>query len=341
MKRDTIADFLKGYACLLVVFGHVIMGVRNCGAVKIPAAGLTLEAVIWSFHVPLFMFVSGYVYNITGEWYRKGSRLRFLGGKLMDLGIPYVFFSIIYIFINSAIASTNSDYNMSNLISMWYEPIAQYWFIYALFIDFVLYVVLNRVIKNKYILAAVCVLITILRRLININYGFMGEALSCVGYFALGACIKNLKIKCHGSTAICIIIAAAHIMLAWYIKATLPDTITLNAFMRVFLALLGFAGSICLMNLAGRSITMKRALLFITKYSFPIYLLHTIFTAGIRIALVKVGITNYGIHITAGTVIGVVIPVIIAVISSKIVYTDIVFYPSRTIKKLRNKQGNV
>lgn len=65
MKRDKVADLLKGYACFLVLFGHVIMGVRKCGQVDIPVGAQTLENVIWSFHVALFMFVSGYVYRYT------------------------------------------------------------------------------------------------------------------------------------------------------------------------------------------------------------------------------------------------------------------------------------
>ena len=70
MKRDKLVDCLKGYACFLVVFGHVIMGIRNAGIVC-PAYSEKLEMFIWSFHVALFFFLSGYVYNITGEWRRK------------------------------------------------------------------------------------------------------------------------------------------------------------------------------------------------------------------------------------------------------------------------------
>ena len=32
-KHDKWVDCLRGYACLLVVFGHVIMGIRKSGGV--------------------------------------------------------------------------------------------------------------------------------------------------------------------------------------------------------------------------------------------------------------------------------------------------------------------
>ena len=55
MKRDKLVDCLKGYACFLVVLGHVIMGIRNAGIVC-PAYSEKLEMFIWSFHVALFFF---------------------------------------------------------------------------------------------------------------------------------------------------------------------------------------------------------------------------------------------------------------------------------------------
>ncbi len=91
MKRDRLTDLLKGYACLLVVFGHVIIGLRTSGA-AVPSAMPLLEKFIWTYHIDLFMFLSGYVYSITGGWQRKGTQLRFIGCKLLDLGIPYFIF---------------------------------------------------------------------------------------------------------------------------------------------------------------------------------------------------------------------------------------------------------
>jgi len=31
MQRDKMSDLIKGYVCILVVFGHVIMGIRKAG----------------------------------------------------------------------------------------------------------------------------------------------------------------------------------------------------------------------------------------------------------------------------------------------------------------------
>lgn len=51
--RISYIDQLKGIAILLVVLGHVI-GYNNC-------EDSFLWRFIYSFHMPLFMFISGYV----------------------------------------------------------------------------------------------------------------------------------------------------------------------------------------------------------------------------------------------------------------------------------------
>lgn len=97
VRRNTFVDCLKVYACILVVFGHVILGLRNAGIV-VPEFSHFLEKFIWSFHMALFMFLSGYVYQITGEWKGKQSRIKFICHKLLNLGVPYFVFYYLYYF---------------------------------------------------------------------------------------------------------------------------------------------------------------------------------------------------------------------------------------------------
>ena len=55
MERNVLVDRLKGYACFLVLLGHVIMGIRLAG-IDIPGFFVGIEKFIWSFHVALFCF---------------------------------------------------------------------------------------------------------------------------------------------------------------------------------------------------------------------------------------------------------------------------------------------
>lgn len=80
-----------------MLFGHVLSGVRTTG-IPTPAFFVGVERFLWSFHIDLFIFLSGYVFRITGGATAKGSRLRFVGSKVIDLGFLYATFNCVLAF---------------------------------------------------------------------------------------------------------------------------------------------------------------------------------------------------------------------------------------------------
>jgi len=89
-KRNIHLDALKGLAIILVVTGHII-AFSHPGTVD----KSLLFNVIYSFHMPLFFFISGYLVfgrfgPTTSGWIQK---------KFGQLIIPYTIFTIFYFFI--------------------------------------------------------------------------------------------------------------------------------------------------------------------------------------------------------------------------------------------------
>ena len=95
----------------------------------------------------LYSFLSGYVL-ILQENGEKKTRSRFILYKFINLGIPYIVFSCIYIILNSLISSTNHNNSINDIIWIWKTPVAQYWFLYTLFILFAIWAVLSKILKN-------------------------------------------------------------------------------------------------------------------------------------------------------------------------------------------------
>ena len=147
MERNVLVDRLKGYACFLVLFGHVIRGIRTAG-VPVPRFFEGMELFIWSFHVALFLFLSGVVYRLGGEWRGHNTKRGFIFHKLLGLGIPYVVFSALYICINSLVGGTNTQSSLKDILLIWKTPVAQYWYLYALFFLFCIWVALSGFLKN-------------------------------------------------------------------------------------------------------------------------------------------------------------------------------------------------
>lgn len=89
--RIDFIDLIKGFAIFTVVVGHVIE--KN---VSTPAQSIPAYNFIYAFHMPLFMFIGGYVANFQ---YAKAS---FKGGgnyllkKSRELLLPYLLWPLIF-----------------------------------------------------------------------------------------------------------------------------------------------------------------------------------------------------------------------------------------------------
>lgn len=326
MERNVLIDKLKGYACFLVLFGHVIMGIR-VSDVSIPSVFEGVEKFIWSFHVALFLFLSGVVYHVTGEWRGKKTKLGFMKHKLINLGVPYVVFSVVYILINSLVGESNTNSSIWDIFRIATSPVAQYWFLYALFFLFCIWAGLGGILKNWQI-AALVVLISYLAPALGISLGCFEVVFYSGLAFGVGTFVKFEKIT-KISNLVKWLVVLSHLAVGiLLIKLNRIE----DPWVKEFMVLFGIYSSILFISLIQNSKLVARFLLFINKYSFQIYLLHTIFTAGIRIILLRVGIGEWWIHVVVGTICGLVFSVLAAFIAEKIKFLNFFFFPTKTLK---------
>ena len=123
-KRINELDLFKGIAIILVVVGHVIS--RNWEGVldKHP-----VYTWIYSFHMPLFFFISGFLINHT---FGKKDIVSCLKKKVLALLLPYfVWCYIIAPFVNRE--------SFPSIIYILMDTDNRYWFVYLLFYYSVFY----------------------------------------------------------------------------------------------------------------------------------------------------------------------------------------------------------
>ena len=133
MNRIVFLDIAKAICIILVVVGHYMPD-------NSPMWYVMLNKVIYTFHMPLFMFVSGYVYIATKKDISYGS---FLMKKVKRLMIPYFTTSVIVITIKLLAQNFMFVEHPVTLLSFFeilYLPVAGYflWFIWALWWMFVI-----------------------------------------------------------------------------------------------------------------------------------------------------------------------------------------------------------
>lgn len=331
MERNALVDKLKGYACFLVLFGHVIMGIRNAG-IEMPAFFFGLEQFIWSYHVPLFLFLSGVVYKITGEWTGKKTRGNFLRHKLINLGVPYVVFSTVYILINSFVGKANTPTSAKDILFIWKTPVAQYWYLYALFFLFVLWTGLSGSMKN-YQITLFVVLFGYIAPFFGVGFGSFDIVIYSAVAFGLGTFVsveKTEKTPWGWKLFVIALHIAAGVV---FVRLGIIE----EMFVEELMIILGILASIFLISLLQKLKPIDWFLTFMNKYSFQTYLLHTIFTAGIRIVLQSVGIYAWQVHVLLGTIFGIVLSVVCAFVAQKTKVFDLFFFPTKAWKALRAK----
>ncbi|KAF1298816.1 hypothetical protein BAU15_14125 [Enterococcus sp. JM4C] len=142
-------SFLQNFGIFLVVLGH-----------SLPTEGITspvawFRSVIYSFHMPLFMAISGFLFIYSSG--TKGDYLNFVKNKFFRLLIPYFTISTIAFFPKVILSryayrpielSVNSFVN--NLIYPSENAIIFFWFLPTLFVIFLISPLIERGIKTKW-----------------------------------------------------------------------------------------------------------------------------------------------------------------------------------------------
>lgn len=201
-EREWWIDYAKVIGIFLVVFIHLIRAI-DFSSMDINAEKLNLILVGNVFHMPLFFFISGYLY----KYIKPKTALKKYFKRLI---IPYIFFSFIgmFVFIQYKGLYTNLETLITTIGNLLYgmivsdpavtAPNGPIWFLLALFIVIMIFSVFKTYIKDdKKLLGAIIginVLIYILHILkINLYFSF-DSALLGISFFYVGYISKKYNL---------------------------------------------------------------------------------------------------------------------------------------------------
>lgn len=103
-------DFLKGLAIFLMVMGHVLSwSMADSGCPRTVDSWFVRE-VIYSFHMPLFMFMSGYVIDLKNKTWSWDVSSKAISSRLRTLLLPCLSFKVLGI-IASVVVGGNIIFN--------------------------------------------------------------------------------------------------------------------------------------------------------------------------------------------------------------------------------------
>lgn len=270
--QNLTVNILKGICIALVVMGHY-------APVNAPEWYDRVVRIIYTFHMPAFMWASGFLYVIS---IRSGeSYFEFQKRKFQRLFIPYVIVSILIITIKLVSQSGLYVENPTTLMSylrMFIYPEAAYflWYIWALLLIF-LVVPFFSTKQSRLLLLGLSIIVGMIASYAPQIF-CLGQAVRHLPYFCLGMFvgdyIDELKrlTKLFGSVAYLVL---GFVLLSVPVALALFADVVENRIYAYVAGLSGTVAIICLSHSCAKSKITPKCLLLLGEASFVIYLFHT------------------------------------------------------------------
>ena len=314
MNRIVYIDIAKAICIILVVIGHYCPPGH-------PAWWRSVCDFIYSFHMPLFMFASGFVYIATKR--ADENYGDFIIKKVKRLMMPYFTVSVIVISIKllaSGFAYVENPVSLFSYAKMFYYPEAGFflWFIWALWWMFVL-VPLFKTKEQRLLLFFVSIFIHYIP--------FTTTELFCISsfkdmllFFMMGVVLYDWKETISAVKKVPEWAFIAAFAIAYSISVSGPSFGGgyLAAGARLALPFFGIAAIIALSRMIEKSSTRIGWLMTISSSSYIIYLFHTTFEGFAKALLFKMpylnNISDSLIFATGAAIVvacGVLIPILL------------------------------
>lgn len=249
--------------------------------------------------------------------------------KLVTLGIPYFVFSIVTWLLKNVFSDSVNHQSTELFKTLFLDPESPYWYLYALFF---LFMITPTFPSNKKALIGLFVavvmkvvsiaidgvisLFPLSTVLANELWLVMGMVMCKFGFPTEHTSSRQRKIAI--GLGVCFIVLSA--LIAGYQLES-----------RIISTLMGLLGCIATILLA---LNMHRAenvgLKELVPFMMPVFLMHTIFAAGLRIVLIKFGVYHVLPHVLFGTIISFAGPIFAARIMEHF-RLDILLYPGKYI----------
>jgi fucose 4-O-acetylase-like acetyltransferase len=312
-QRLTELDIMTGIAIFFVVLGHIAS--RNDPNDIFWYSNLKI--LIYKFHMPLFMFVSGsiayYSYlfvkekKITYLHYIKNKSFRLLPGFFLFAFIIIIgkFFANIFLHVDNF--NSNILENIYNVLFFPAESLAgSLWYIYVLFQFYLLLPLIEKF--NKYIL----LLFAFILHILNSNYSLsdflmLNKFSEYLFFFTLGFIFINKR-----ETIINYLLKYKYLVVISFIFSFLLILITNENLSKLVIGCFSIPFFI-LFSIKLNNNYLKIIINLLSEYTYSIYLMNTIFiglTKGIFIKFLSWGGINFIIMFPFLLLSGLILPIL-------------------------------
>ena len=333
--RTLWVDYTKAIGIMLVVYGHVSRGLYKAQIPMNESLFKLIDSIIYSFHMPLFFFLSGlFFYNSL----RKRGFKRLIANKLDSIFYLYIIWALLQggltlIFHQLA----NNPVTLEGVISLFWKPRAQFWFLYSLFFVTIIATLIYAKLDQKY--ALVVFLLTSFIVIFNMqSYGItpLIFALPYLCFFMFGIYFNQIEsFFTNNKYKLLFPVALLFIGVQWLMLTRLNLVLdqwlsTIKLVGTLITILFTVNACMCLADSNYLAEKPSKLLSLIGTSSMVIYLLHVITGSGTRIVLQHfLGISNLYVHLVLGCVAGIFGSILLVKILSRMGLSFLFAIPDR------------
>lgn len=316
--RNRVQDIAKALGIILVVYGHMWLGLKNSGLTPETGPLAMLTFTLYTFHMPLFFALAGYNAFTSLQ---KRQDADFAKGRMWSLAYPYVIWSIFQWGVLTLMASyVNMPLEDDLPTILLFHPLSQFWFLYVLIACNVLLIAFRRPV---WLLVSAAVFLLVISTpmpgkplvgywpLVGMHFIFFALAYAAHSCPKLLTCCQNFLSKINTSfpkllalASIASIAFIANIIIGLALVPEAPVSLLMLP-----ASAIGIAVTIILAAYLNQT-RAAAALAWLGQRSLGIFVMHILVTAASRIALTKLGITNVPALLLLGTTAAIVAPVI-------------------------------
>lgn len=326
-KRETWPDAVKIIACVLVAVGHFTQSMITSGFIAGGALSGWFLMTIYSFHVPLFFICSGYLYQrysrVTsiGEWWLN------IRKKALVLGIPYFFFTLVTLALKAIAREDVNSIGGGPVETLLFHPTSPYWFLYTLFFVFL---VVPTAVGQRSMLGILFAglslkIVSLIGGGVQMPYAISSMSANLIWFtLGMGLAFWNVTGALNRKT---VGIGALFAPLSIFVYALIPCEFA-KLIVGIFACL--FVVSLCVVTTRG----YQEGSLFhrVAQLTMPVFLMHTLFAAGMRVLLLRLGVTSLALHVSLGLSASFFGPALAFFAMERIGHLDFLVFPNRYIR---------
>ena len=333
--RTEYLDITKGLLITLVVFGHAWRAIYNNNILHDADLYHMVDSWIYAFHMPAFFFLAG-LFALQSA---KRTPRQFIERKIQTIAYPYLVWSVLQSSLQLAMAGkTTSTISAMDILKIPITPVMQYWFLYALFFIFLFFILLKQLTCSRTIFLGTGIILFITFMLgyspgisaymhIARNFIYFSLGIFCADFFLQDMAEKPPE----GFRLFCII----SLLFLASLAMPLISTVSSPQIQKWIKPLIALPGLLFVLFSAVGLLTVSKffsfIFLFLGSRSLEIFVAHTIFSAGFRIAAIRIAdIHDITIHLLGATLIGLCGPLLLVFLVNRLGFKYMFTWPTKT-----------